>query len=153
MMNKWLIISGLILALTLKTAGRCTVLLLQQSGFNSPKVSQFLLKHIITILVRKACNALKASPSLFHHWIYNTIIYVFSIWPVHSSAILVFHFHPISILHNWQRVSNPYEDLPILLTPPLFLKNFRTFPNSAFCCLTSLAESCVIMPHLIYYFA
>ena len=57
-----------------------------------PKLSQFLLKHINTILLRKAYNAFKASPSLFHHQICNRFIYVFITWPLHSYTILFFLF-------------------------------------------------------------
>ena len=100
-----------------------------------PKLSQFLLKHINTILLRKAYNAFKASPSLFHHQICNRFIYVFITWPLHSYTILFFFIsicmkhYPISVLHNWQRVPNPNGDRTILRTPPFFFKFCPTLSN------------------------
>ena len=65
------------------------------------KLSQFLLKHIVTILVRKTDYAFKAGLSLFHHWIYSTFNSVFITWLVLCSAILVLHFQVHQTLPYW----------------------------------------------------
>ena len=161
MMNEWLIMSGLISSI----AGSKVYWSAHSTAFTAtriqfPKESQFLLKHIITILMRKAKYAFKASPSLFHHWICNTFIHsLLSLSSDRYKALLFWlsiskciKHYPISILHNWQMVPNPHEDPTILLTPsPLFLSQIlsNTPQPCSFCCLVSLAK-CVIMSHLMY---
>ena len=101
------------------------------------------------------------------------LVYFTTIYTVHSflfsspgwCTALLFWFYvskcikhyPIPILHNWQRLPNPYEDPLTLLTPyprtpPPFLFQIlsNTTQTCSFCSLISLAE-CVIMPHLTYY--
>ena len=129
MVKKWLIVSGLILALAPKSK---SPKLVHSAAFTAtriqfPKESQFLLKRIITIWRGKLIMPLKPVQ------VYFTIGYTINSFQPSSPGqctALLFWFsiskcikhYPISILQNWQRVPNPYENPSILLTtsPPLF---------------------------------
>ena len=133
--------SGLILALAPKSK---SPKLVHSAAFTAtriqfPKESQFLLKRIITIWRGKLIMPLKPVQ------VYFTIGYTINSFQPSSPGqctALLFWFsiskcikhYPISILQNWQRVPNPYENPSILLTtsPPLFLNFSQHSPTLLF---------------------
>ena len=129
MMNEWLIMNGLILALTLKSTGRCTVLLLKPPGLNCSKCLNFYLSTLLQSWWEKLNMPLRL-----------VLVYFIIGYTVHSlqfsspgwcSALLFWFYiskcirhYPIEILNNWYSVPNPSKDSPILLTSPLSFFRF-----------------------------